>query len=59
MKRFVLENSLSLFFATIFLASVLGQSFAGQRAYNADQQAHRGDSVSWLNYVLSPTSAGR
>ena len=58
MRRFVFENGLSLFFGAIFLASLAGQSFAGQHAYNAEQQSHGGDPVSWRDYVLSPDFGG-
>jgi hypothetical protein len=57
-RKFIFENSLSLFFAAIFAATLLGQSFAGQHAYNAEQQAHGSSPVSWLNYVLSPEFGG-
>ena len=40
MKRFARENGLSLFFATIFLATLVGQSFAGQRNFNAEIGIH-------------------
>ena len=33
--RFLRENSLSLFFGALLLASVAGQSVAGQHQYNA------------------------
>ena len=52
--RWVRSNSLSLFFLTIFLAALLGQSVAGNRAYNSKQQMHDGETVSWGEYVLSP-----
>ena len=58
MKRFAFENGLSLFFGAIFVAALVGQSFAGQRAYNADQLAHDGRPLSWLDYVLSPDFGG-
>jgi hypothetical protein len=58
LRRFVTENSLSLFFGAIFLASLVGQSFAGQRSFNADQVAHESPPVSWLDYVLSPEFGG-
>ena len=58
MRRFLFESSLSLFFAAIFLATLLAQSFAGQRAYNSDQEAHGGEPLSWLDYVLSPDFGG-
>ena len=58
MRRFASENGLSLFFAAIFLATLLAQSFAGQRAYNADQLDHEAETVSWLEYVASPDFGG-
>jgi hypothetical protein len=51
--KFVKENSLSLFFAAIFFAALGGQSAAGQRAYNAEQLAHGGETVSYGHYVTS------
>jgi hypothetical protein len=58
MRRFLFENGLSVFFGTIFFATLAGQSFVGQRAYNADQAAHGSEPVSWLDYVLSPHFGG-
>ena len=58
MRRFLFENGLSVFFGTIFLASLVAQSFVGQHAFNADQAAHEGSAVSWLDYVLSPEFGG-
>src|SRR5687767_12885888 len=52
------ENGLSLFFGFIFLASLVGQSFAGQHAFNAEQLSHGSEQVSWLDYVLSPHFGG-
>jgi hypothetical protein len=57
-RRFLFENSLSLFFAAIFLASILGQSLAGQRSYNEEQRAHGEEPVSWVDYVFSPDFGG-
>jgi hypothetical protein len=54
MRAFVRESSLSLFFGTIFLATLVAQSFAGQHAYNAEQAEHGGAAVSWPTYVTSP-----
>jgi hypothetical protein len=48
------RNGLSLFFATLFIASLTAQSFAGQRNYNAEQREHGGSSISWWEYVTSP-----
>ncbi|HKY23557.1 MAG TPA: DUF6766 family protein [Gaiella sp.] len=53
MKTFLRENGLSVFFATIFGASLAAQSFAGQRNYSAEQREHGGSSVSWWEYVTS------
>ena len=58
MRRFVFENSLSLVCAVIFLVTLIGQSFAGQRAYNADQADHDAATLSWLDYVASPDFGG-
>jgi hypothetical protein len=58
LRRFLFENGLSLFFGAIFLASLIGQSFAGQHAYNAEQRAHGGEPLSWLDYALSPHFGG-
>ena len=58
MRRFAFENGLSLFFGAIFLVTILGQSLAGQRAYNEEQRLHDGETVSWLDYVLSPDFGG-
>jgi uncharacterized protein DUF6766 len=53
MRRFLFENGLSLFFGALFLGTIGGQSLAGQRAFNEEQQAHGGSTVSWLDYVFS------
>ena len=58
MRRFAFENGLSLFFAVIFLASVGGQSLAGQRAFNAEQRAHGEETYSWIRYVFSSDFGG-
>jgi hypothetical protein len=58
LKRFFFENGLSLFFGVLFVAALVGQSFAGQHAFNADQLAHDGRPLSWLDYVLSPDFGG-
>jgi hypothetical protein len=53
MRTFVRENSLSLFFASIFLVTIFAQTFAGQHAYNAEQAEHEASPVSWWTYVTS------
>jgi hypothetical protein len=53
MRRFLYENSLSLFFGALFVAALTAQSLAGQRVFNAERRAHGGDPVSWWGYVSS------
>ncbi len=58
MRRFAFENGLSLFFGVLFLATLAGQSFVGQHAFNEEQMLHDAQPVSWLDYVLSPEFGG-
>jgi hypothetical protein len=58
MRTFLRENGLSVFFAALFLATLVGQSFVGQRAFNADQVAHDEEPYSWVRYVLSSDFGG-
>jgi hypothetical protein len=58
MRRFLFENGLSVFFLTLFVAALLGQSLAGQHAYNAEQAAHGSEPVSWIDYVFSTNFGG-
>jgi hypothetical protein len=53
MKRFVRENSLSLFFAAIFLATLVGQAVVGQDDFNHSQVIHNGDPITMGRYVTS------
>ena len=53
MRRWVFENSLSLFFLALFLVSLVGQSFAGQRVYNAEAAEHGDPTASYFRYVTS------
>ena len=39
MRRFLVENGLSLFFVTILLAALVGQSLAGLADLNSQQVA--------------------
>jgi hypothetical protein len=59
MRRFLFENGLSLFFGAIFLVTLLGQSFAGQHSYNAEQLQHGSAPVSWPDYIVSPDFGGK
>jgi hypothetical protein len=56
--RFLRENSLSLFFGAILLASVAGQSVAGVHQYNADAAAHGEKAISWAHYLVTPEFGG-
>jgi hypothetical protein len=56
--RFLRENSLSLFFGAILLASVAGQSVAGQHQYNAEAAEHGGKAISWAHYLVTPEFGG-
>jgi Domain of unknown function (DUF6766) len=58
MRRFARENGLSLFFATIFLATLVGQSFAGQHNFNEEQAAHGHHTLSWWQYLRTPSFGG-
>ena len=53
MRRHLRDNSLSLFFLVLFLVTLLAQSVAGQRAYNAEQLAHDSETVLYLRYLYS------
>jgi hypothetical protein len=54
MRRFLRDNSLSLFFFVLLAATFFGQSFAGVREYNAEQMQHGEETLSWGAYVVSP-----
>jgi uncharacterized protein DUF6766 len=51
--RFVRENSLSIFFLVIFLASLAGQAIAGHAQFNHDQILHHGDAISLGRYLTT------
>ena len=54
MRRFVAENSLSLFFFVILAGTLVGQSFAGQHQHNDEELEHGGEPDGWVTYVTSP-----
>ena len=58
MRTFARENGLSLFFLGLFTATIVGQSFAGQHAFNAEQAAHGEPTVSWARYLVSSDFGG-
>ena len=53
MKTFVRDNGLSLFFAALFLFTLVAQSLAGVRALDTDLEEHQAGGVSWWEYVTS------
>ena len=58
MRRWLFEQSLTVFFLTIFLLSLVGQSVAGLFAYNAEQRAHDAHTVSYGRYLVSSDFGG-
>ena len=53
MKRFVRDNSLSLFFLALFVLALLGQSIAGYNVYNQEQLEHDEPTISYLRFLVS------
>ncbi|WP_433254576.1 DUF6766 family protein [Streptosporangium sp. CA-135522] len=53
MRRFIRDNSLSLFFLVAFLLALAGQSIAGTAATNDQRLSEGGAPISWLRYVTS------
>ncbi len=53
MRRFLREQSLSIFFLAIFFAALVGQAVAGHELFNQEQVAHGEQPVSLWNYVFS------
>jgi hypothetical protein len=53
MRRFLRDNSLSLFFLVLFLAALAGQAIAGHILHNEDAMAHNGESMSFWRYITS------
>ena len=56
--KFLRQNSLALFFGGILLASLAGQSVAGEHLYNAEAAEHGEKAVSWLRYLVTPEFGG-
>jgi hypothetical protein len=51
--RFLRENSLSIVFLAIFLASLIGQALVGHGLFNQDQLLHHGDPISLGRYLTT------
>lgn len=52
-KRFLAENSLSLFFLALFLAALAGQAIADHSLYDQEQSAHGEAAIGFWRYVTS------
>jgi hypothetical protein len=52
-RRSIRDNSLSLFFLTIFLLAVVGQALVGHEAFNDEQMLHGDGPVTLWDYVTS------
>ncbi|MDX6649634.1 MAG: hypothetical protein QOJ97_1585 [Solirubrobacteraceae bacterium] len=53
MRRFLRDNGLSLGFGTLFLGTLVAQALVGHAAFNTDQVAHHGPTMSLWRYVTS------
>jgi hypothetical protein len=52
-KTFLRENSLTLFFLTLFLATLVAQLFVGHADFNHDQVGHQDETISLGRYATS------
>jgi len=52
-RRYVRDNSLTLFFLVIFALSLAGQALVGHADFNHDQAAHEGEPISLWRFVTS------
>ncbi|ARJ06759.1 hypothetical protein GCM10010988_20680 [Cnuibacter physcomitrellae] len=57
MLRFLRDNGLTLFFAALFLAALIGQSFAGHAAYDQTRIAEGLTEIGYWRYVTSSSFA--
>jgi hypothetical protein len=53
MRRWLRDNSLSLFFLSLCLVTLVGQAIAGQKAFNEHELAHGGETISLGRYIFS------
>jgi hypothetical protein len=56
-RRVVRDNGLGLAFGGLFLASLIGQAFAGLAQFNQQQVARGAEPVSLLDYLTSSSFA--
>jgi hypothetical protein len=57
MRRFLRDNGLGLAFGGLFLATLVGQAFAGLAQFNEQQLVQGSEPVSLLDYVTSSSFA--
>ncbi len=53
MRGYLKDNSLTLFFLALFLASLIGQAFVGHANFNHGQVAHQDETISLARYLTS------
>jgi hypothetical protein len=53
MRRFLRDNSLSLFFLALFVLALVGQSIAGYNLVNQEAQEHGEPALSYWRYLVS------
>jgi hypothetical protein len=53
MRLWLRNNSLSVFFGLLFLASLVGQSLAGHRVFNEEALEHGSQTISYVRYLVS------
>jgi hypothetical protein len=53
MRRWIRDNSLSLFFVVLFLAALVGQAIAGHALHNNEAVAHNSETMSLWRYIRS------
>ena len=58
MRRWLFEQSLTLFFLALFLLSLVGQSVAGLRDHNQEELAHGEEAISYGHYLVSSEFGG-
>ena len=58
MRRWLFEQSLTVFFLAIFLLALVGQSVVGLLAYNDEQRSHGEHGISYGRYLVSTDFGG-
>jgi hypothetical protein len=53
MRRFLRDNSLTLFFGLLCVLAILGDAAAGVRVFNAEAQQHGEETISFWRYLVS------